>query len=99
MIIKALELSDYRNYESLNISFDKGTNILYGDNAQGKTNLLEAIYYGSFGLSHRTSTEEELLKWNCSEMAVGVDYESFTGNHAIKIKRFKQLEKIKKQIF
>ena len=40
MIIKSLELSDFRNYETLSISFDKGTNILFGDNAQGKTNIL-----------------------------------------------------------
>ena len=40
MIIKSLELQDYRNYEYLELSFDKGTNILYGDNAQGKTNIL-----------------------------------------------------------
>jgi len=38
------ELADYRNYDSLVLQFDRGTNILYGDNAQGKTNILEAIY-------------------------------------------------------
>lgn len=44
MIIRSLELSNFRNYGFLNLTFDKGTNILYGDNAQGKTNILEAIY-------------------------------------------------------
>ena len=44
MVIKSLELSNFRNYSLLNLSFDRGTNILYGDNAQGKTNILEAIY-------------------------------------------------------
>ena len=44
MIIKSIELADYRNYDSLVLQFDRGTNILYGDNAQGKTNILEAIY-------------------------------------------------------
>ena len=44
MIVKSLELNHFRNYESLNIAFDQGTNILYGNNAQGKTNILEAIY-------------------------------------------------------
>ena len=43
MIIKSIELSNFRNYEKLNIQFDEGTNILFGDNAQGKTNMLEAI--------------------------------------------------------
>ena len=44
MIIKSLELKDFRNYDNLKIDFSKDTNILYGDNAQGKTNLLEAIW-------------------------------------------------------
>ena len=44
MTVKSLELRDFRNYNMLDIHFDKGTNILYGDNAQGKTNVLEAIY-------------------------------------------------------
>ncbi len=44
MIIKSLELSDFRNYAFLDMAFDEGTNILYGDNAQGKTNILEAIF-------------------------------------------------------
>ena len=44
MIIKSLELADFRNYDSLHIDFSSGTNILYGDNAQGKTNILESIY-------------------------------------------------------
>ena len=43
--IESIKLSNFRNYESLELSFDKGTNIFYGDNAQGKTNILEAIYY------------------------------------------------------
>ena len=44
MYIKSLELKNYRNYESLCINISPGTNILYGDNAQGKTNILEAVY-------------------------------------------------------
>ena len=50
MIIKSIELSNFRNYEKININFDEGTNILYGDNAQGKTNLLESIYITSIGI-------------------------------------------------
>ena len=44
MIIESLDLKDYRNYESLNIKLSDGINIFYGDNAQGKTNILESIY-------------------------------------------------------
>ena len=44
MYIESIQLKNYRNYESLDMKLDKETNILYGDNAQGKTNILEAIY-------------------------------------------------------
>ena len=55
MIIKSIELADYRNYDSLVLQFDRGTNILYGDNAQGKTNILEAVYESGTSRSHRSS--------------------------------------------
>lgn len=45
MIIKSIDLQNFRNYETEKIEFDENTNILYGDNAQGKTNILEAIFY------------------------------------------------------
>ena len=44
MVIKSLKLKNYRNYDLLDLKFDPNTNILYGDNAQGKTNILEALY-------------------------------------------------------
>ena len=53
MIIKSLELSNFRNYESLHLDFSEGTNIFYGDNAQGKTNILESLYMISTTKSHR----------------------------------------------
>ncbi|NBJ91019.1 DNA replication/repair protein RecF [Parablautia muri] len=67
MIIKSLELADFRNYETLNISFDEGTNILYGDNAQGKTNILEAIYVSSTTKSHKGSKDKEIINFNKEE--------------------------------
>lgn len=63
MIIKSLELANLRNYEELNISFDKGTNILYGDNAQGKTNILEAIYVSATTKSHKGSKDKEIINF------------------------------------
>ena len=44
MIIESIELKNYRNYNELHMKFSPGTNILYGNNAQGKTNILEAVY-------------------------------------------------------
>lgn len=73
-------------------------NVFYGQNAQGKTNILEAIFYSSFGVSHRTSSEEDLLKLGSKEMAVGVNYESCSGPHQVKIKKYQQHERWKKEI-
>lgn len=67
MIIKSLELADFRNYETLNLSFDKGTNILYGDNAQGKTNILEAIYVSATTKSHKGSKDKEIINFDKDE--------------------------------
>ena len=60
MIIKSLELSNFRNYESLHLDFSEGTNIFYGDNAQGKTNILESLYMISTTKSHTPNPIEEL---------------------------------------
>jgi len=67
MIIKSIELSNFRNYESLNIQFDSGTNILYGDNAQGKTNILEAAYLSGTTKSHKSSKDKEMIRFHCEE--------------------------------
>lgn len=67
MIIKSLELQDYRNYDSLNLTFDKGTNILYGDNAQGKTNILEAIYVSATTKSHKGSKDRDIVNFGKEE--------------------------------
>ncbi|MCR4833990.1 MAG: DNA replication/repair protein RecF [Butyrivibrio sp.] len=67
MIIKSLELADFRNYEKLNIEFSSGTNILYGDNAQGKTNILEAIYLSATTKSHKSSKDKEIVRFGKDE--------------------------------
>ena len=67
MIIKSLELSDFRNYDSLCINFDKGVNILYGDNAQGKTNILEAIYVSATTKSHKSSKDKDIINFEKEE--------------------------------
>lgn len=63
MYIKELSLKDFRSYEELNIALDHGINIFHGDNAQGKTNILEAIYLCATARSHRTHREKEIIKW------------------------------------
>lgn len=64
MYVKKLKLINYRNYENLQIDLGKHVNVFMGDNAQGKTNILEAIYYCGFAKSHRTSKDKELINWN-----------------------------------
>lgn len=67
MFIKSLKLKDYRNYDLLNLEFDKVTNIFYGDNAQGKTNILEAVYLSGTTKSHRSSKDRDLIRFQCEE--------------------------------
>ena len=61
MIIKSLELKNYRNYDELSMNFASGTNLLYGDNAQGKTNILEAVYVSGTTRSHKNAKDRELI--------------------------------------
>ncbi len=64
MNIKNIKLLNFRSYTEANINFNKGINILYGDNASGKTNLVEAIYYFAFSKSFRTNDDKNLIKMN-----------------------------------
>ena len=72
MYIKSLEFKNYRNYNDLSIEFEKGTNILYGNNAQGKTNVLEAIYVASTTKSHRGSKDREIINFDKDEAHIKI---------------------------
>lgn len=67
MVIKSLKLKNYRNYELLDLTFDSKTNILYGDNAQGKTNILEALYLSGTTKSHRGTKDRDLIQFGYDE--------------------------------
>ncbi len=67
MIIKSLELDNFRNYKNLHMDFDRGVNILYGDNAQGKTNILEAIYVSATTKSHKGSKDKDIINFDSEE--------------------------------
>ena len=67
MIVKSLKLKNFRNYDLLNIDFDANTNIFYGDNAQGKTNILESIYITGTTKSHRGTKDRDLIKFGEEE--------------------------------
>ncbi|MBQ9168476.1 MAG: DNA replication/repair protein RecF [Oscillospiraceae bacterium] len=67
MYIESVQLKNFRNYEFLEMEFDRGTNIFYGDNAQGKTNILEAVYLCGTSRSHKGSKDKELIRFHEDE--------------------------------
>ncbi len=67
MIVESVELKDFRNYEFLDMNFNEHVNIIYGDNAQGKTNILESIYMCSTSKSHRGSKDREIVRFGKDE--------------------------------
>lgn len=85
MKVKEIELSSYRNYTSAKLSFGDGLNVLVGNNAQGKTNLLEAIYFCSIGKSFRVSKEKEVIGWNSKKSKIKLKVEKKHGTNEIEI--------------
>ena len=74
MYISSLTLQNFRNYASEKIEFSPYTNVIYGDNAQGKTNILEAVYLFSQGRSHRAKTDRELIKFGKDFAKLGLEF-------------------------
>ena len=67
MKVESLHLENFRNYEKLDLSLNEGTNLFYGDNAQGKTNILEAVYLCGTTKSHRGSKDREIIRFDQDE--------------------------------
>lgn len=93
MYIKKVRLKNFRNYEEQEINLQNGINIFFGDNAQGKTNILEAIFLCSIGKSFRAKKEKELIKLEKDLAIVEVEYEKSdrTGKIGLEIKDKKDL--------
>lgn len=98
MKINGLYLHNFRNYQQCALQFPAMVNIFYGKNAQGKTNLLEAVFYAAFGMSHRTSQEDDLFGEGRRELAVKAEFTSFDADYEIKIKRYEQHGRIRKEL-
>lgn len=64
MYIEKLALKNYRNYDELFVEFENKVNVILGENAQGKTNVMESIYVLAMAKSHRTSNDKELIRWD-----------------------------------
>ena len=82
MVIESIKLENFRNYETLELQLDPGTNIFYGENAQGKTNILESVYLCGTTKSHKGSKDREIIRFGCEESHIrtivekgGVDYQ------------------------
>ena len=74
MYISSLTLTNFRNYSKEKIEFSPHTNVIYGDNAQGKTNILEAVYIFSQGRSHRAKTDGELIRFGEEFAKLGLEF-------------------------
>ena len=74
MQITELTLHSYRSYETLHLAFAPGVQIFLGANAQGKTNIIEALYYAAFGRSHRTSSDAELIRVGADGAHIGLSF-------------------------
>ena len=87
MWIRRIKISNFRNYKNLEIELNKKINIFYGENAQGKTNIIEAIFFSSIGKSFRTNKEKEMIKFNEENCNVEIDFEKSDreGNISINI--------------
>ncbi|MCL2598711.1 MAG: DNA replication and repair protein RecF, partial [Firmicutes bacterium] len=85
MFVKKLEIKNWRNYDHASITLDKGVNIVLGNNAQGKTNLMEAVYLCSVGRSARTPRDKELIQWGQAQSYVGAVVERRLGSCKIEI--------------
>lgn len=87
MLINRLKLNDYRNYETLDFNPAPGLNVIAGENAQGKTNALEAVFLCAFGKSHRANTRDAaLIRRGMPGGYVGITLQNTVGTHTIEIK-------------
>lgn len=74
MFIERIKLENFRNYEKQEIKLNEKVNIIYGNNAQGKTNIIESIFICSMGKSFRAKKDKELIKLGKEKACVEVDY-------------------------
>ncbi len=83
MYIESIDLENFRNYEKLSLSFSESTNILYGDNAQGKTNVLEAAYVGATTRSHRMARDKDMIRFGEDEAHIRLQVRKRDVGHRI----------------
>lgn len=85
MLITDLKIENFRNYEKLDLNFNKNINIFYGNNAQGKTNIIESIFLSAIGKSFRTNKDKELIKFDKDFLRIEINYKKVDREGKIKI--------------
>ena len=95
MHIERLELKDFRNYDSIEMDFSSNINVLIGENAQGKTNLMESLYVLSMAKSHRTSNDKELIRWDADYGKIKGDIQKKYGHLPLELILSKKGKKAK----
>ena len=85
MWISEINLANFRNYESKKIKLTPNVNLFYGENAQGKTNIIESIFISSIGKSFRTNNDKELIKFNEENSTIEIFFEKSDRDGKIKI--------------
>lgn len=85
MWINKIQINNFRNYKKEEIKLDKNINLFYGENAQGKTNIIEAIFLGSMGKSFRTKKDKEMIKLNSEKAILKIEYEKYDRDGNVKI--------------
>ena len=85
MYINKIKLLNFRNYEEQEILLNPNINIFYGDNAQGKTNIIESIFLCAIGKSFRTTKDKEMIKFNKENASVYIEYKKVDREGTIKI--------------
>ena len=94
MFIKEIYLKNFRNYIEQKIVLNENVNVFYGDNAQGKTNILEALYFCALGRSFRTYKESELINFKYSYSNINVSYQKDNRDNSIEISLEKKNGKV-----
>lgn len=86
MKVNKIILRNFRNYVNLTLDFTQSITIFIGNNAQGKTNILESIYYGAMGRSHRTNTDAELIRWQQESASISLFFSRLTVENSLLFK-------------
>ena len=95
MRVKTIRLQNFRNYERAWVTPDEGVTVFTGPNAQGKTNIVEALHLCCLGRSHRTARDDELIRWGCEEALVRTETAQRDGTHEVTILLSKRQKKKK----